>query len=129
MYILGYSIGGRTIAKSPRIPHREGMWGQEMAVKMAHRIVKVEEDLNSDLAISSLDREKETDCFPIDNISQPLTALQPNWELMRSLHGRPVRKFASYGIENPRGCDRSLKLVVGAKRGTITKSKGELITW
>ncbi|KIM94154.1 hypothetical protein OIDMADRAFT_60988 [Oidiodendron maius Zn] len=126
---LDIRLSAVLLLSHPRIPHREGMWGQEMAVKMAHRIVKIEEDLKRDLAVASLGEMKGTGQSPITNISQTLPAFRQNSKHMRSRDGRPVRKFASYGIEKPRGCDRSLTLVIEAGRGAIGRHKEELITW
>jgi hypothetical protein len=64
----------------PRIPSREGLWGHEMAVKMAYHIVKTEEDLDRDISTVSISSHKHSiEDFTVD-MFQPLPGLRPTWK-------------------------------------------------
>jgi hypothetical protein len=105
------------------------MWGQEMAVKMAYHIVKIEEDLDRDTSTVSISSDKHSiEDFTVD-MFQPLRGLGPTGKVKQSRDGANViKKYSSYGIERPRDWERSLKLIVGARRDMIGKYKEEIIT-
>lgn len=114
----------------PRIPSREGMWGQEMAVKMAYHIVKTEEDLDRDITKVSVSSSKPEEEDPNVDIFQPLPGLGPTWKMKQYRDGaNMIEKYSSYGIERPRDWERSLKLTVGARREMIGMYREGVITW
>lgn len=114
----------------PRIPSREGMWGQEMAVKTAYNIVKIEEDLSRDMASSCSSDGHETEGPVPGSVSQLLPELGPTWKLKQSRDGAEiVKNYSSYGIGKPREWERSLKLIVAARRDKIGRYREEVVTW
>jgi hypothetical protein len=111
----------------PRIPSREGIWGREMAVKLAHRIVKIEEDLERDVTKSNPCSKTDAEYYSVVKISEPLRALEKLKRFRDGVH--KARRFSSCSIEKSTGSERSLKLTVGVKIAKIEKFKEELVTW
>ena len=95
----------------PRIPSREGIWGQEMAVKLAQRITMAEKELLLDRAAFG---EEGLDGSSAGEILNRMPRAGPTWKFKRSRSGGSmVRRYSNYGIEKPTGFEGSFAIVVG----------------
>lgn len=116
------------LLNDPRMPSREGIWGKKMAAKMAYHIVKTEDDLDSDFDSAASSSARGSELSSIG--AQPLLQMGPSWKVREFQDGaNTVKNYLNYGISKPRDLERSLNLIVGAVRDTVSRYREVVITW